>query len=68
MGESTVRQAVSKLAWGVLENEELMLKFLRQLTKKDAKKISEIHNNQHGIPGMIECVDCMHVPWEHCPN
>ena len=37
MEESTVRQAVSKLAWGILENDQLMLKFLRQLSKKDPK-------------------------------
>ena len=39
MGKSTVRQAVSKLARGVLEYEELTLKFLRQLSKKMQKKI-----------------------------
>ena len=67
MGESTVRQAVSKLA-EILNNEEVMAKYLRKLTKCDAMKVSELHNNQHGIPGMIGCLDCMHVPWENCPN
>ena len=32
------------------------------------QKKSEIHNNQHGILGMIGCIDCMHVPWENYPN
>ena len=48
--------------------DEITEKYLRKLTKSDAKKVSELHNNQHGVPGMIGCLDCMHVPWEHCPN
>ena len=68
MGKSTVRLAVSKFARGVLQIDEITEKYLRKLTKSDAKKVSELHNNQHGVPGMIGCLDCMHVPWENCPN
>ena len=59
MGESTVRQAVSKLAWGVLENQDITAKFLQSLTKSDAKKVFKIHNNQHGVLGMIVLIVCM---------
>ena len=45
MGESTVRHAVLKFARGVLQINEITKKYLRKLTKSDAKKVSELHNN-----------------------
>ncbi len=38
------------------------------MKQSDAAKVSELHNKKHGVPGMIGCLDCMHVPWENCPN
>ena len=59
---------MSKLAWGFLKNQDITAKFLRSLTKSNVKKVSKIHNNRHEVPGMIGCLDCMHVPWENCPS
>ena len=68
MGKSTVHHAVSKFARGVFQIDEITEKYLRKLMKSDAKKVFELHNNQHGMSGMIGCLDWMHVPWENCPN
>lgn len=27
----------------------------------------ELHNNQHGVAGMVGSLDCMHVGWKNCP-
>ncbi len=68
MGESSVREAVSRLARGVTQNKELSQKFLRQMTKSDARNVAKLHKNQHGVNGMAGCLDCMHIHWENCPN
>ncbi len=38
------------------------------MKQSDAAKVSELHNKKHGVPGMIACLDCMHVPQENCLN
>ena len=68
MGESTTRQAVSKLARGVFNNNTIMEKYMRTMKQSDAAKVSKLHNKKHGVPGMIACLDCMHVPQENCPH
>ncbi len=67
MGESAARLAVSNLARGVFNNNDVMEKYMRKITQSNAAKGSDVHNNKHGVPGMIGCLDCMHVPWENCP-
>ncbi len=68
MGESSAWQAVSKLARGVFNNNDIMEKFMRSMTQTDAAMLLELHKNKHGVPGMIGCLDCMHVTWENFPN
>ncbi len=41
--------------------------FLRYFTKSDAKNMTMLHKNQHGVKGMAGCLDCMHIQWENCP-
>ena len=41
---------------------------MRSMTQTDAAMLLELHKNKHRVPGMIGCLDCMHVPWENCLN
>jgi len=66
MGESSVREGVSRLARGVVENKEVSHNFLRYMTKSDAKNVTMLHETQHGVKGMAGCLDCMDIQWENC--
>ena len=39
------------------------------MTRSDARRLSALHKAVlvHGIFGMIESLDCMHVGWKNCP-
>jgi hypothetical protein len=38
-----------------------------QMSRADAKRLSDMHSFHHGIPGMVGSIDCMHVGWQLCP-
>ncbi|XP_035830076.1 uncharacterized protein LOC118479581 [Helianthus annuus] len=43
-------------------------RYLRTPTWDDLQKIYEVHSMQHGLPGMIGSLDCMHWHWDNCPT
>ncbi|GJT31199.1 ALP1-like protein [Tanacetum coccineum] len=42
--------------------------FLRRPTATDIQKTYELHEEKHGLPGMLESIDCMHWDWKNCPK
>ena len=42
--------------------------FLSLPTTQQLNSILALHNNQHGINGMIGLLDCMHCKWKKCPK
>ena len=36
--------------------------------KNDVKQILQLHEEVHGIKGMMGSFDCMHAPWKTCPK
>ena len=34
--------------------------------EEGAKRVSLLHEDVHGIPGMLGLLDCMHVHWKNC--
>ena len=66
MGESTARLCVSKFTRGIVECPEIADVYLRAMTKSDAKRVAGMHNEQHGINGMVGSLDVMKVPWGNC--
>jgi hypothetical protein len=42
--------------------------YLRQPTSIDLQRIEKLHNHQHGVPGMLGSLDCMHLIWKNCPK
>ena len=42
--------------------------YLQLPTKNDVKQILQLHEEVHGIKGMMGSLDCMHVPWKNCPK
>ncbi|GJX46113.1 putative nuclease HARBI1 isoform X2 [Tanacetum coccineum] len=43
-------------------------KFLRRPTVTDIQKTYELHEEKHGLPGMLRSIDCMHWDWKNCPK
>ncbi|XP_048600013.1 uncharacterized protein LOC106372888 [Brassica napus] len=41
--------------------------YLRRPTKEDLQRLLYI-GEQHGFPGMIGSIDCMHWEWKNCPT
>ncbi|GJS46282.1 ALP1-like protein [Tanacetum coccineum] len=43
-------------------------KFLRKPTAADIEKTYQLHEQKHGLPGMLESIDCMHWDWRNYPK
>lgn len=67
MGESTARLCLKELAKVVSHSETLKEKYFRPMNRSDARRAVALHEENHGISGMIGSIDCMHVPWQNCP-
>ncbi|GJV10900.1 ALP1-like protein [Tanacetum coccineum] len=42
--------------------------FLRRPTATDIQKTYQLHEEKHGLPGMLGSIDCMHWDWKNCPK
>jgi hypothetical protein len=67
MGEETGRRCLYFLTEYIASDEELQQRYLRRMNRSDARRLSELHQERHGIKGMIGSLDCMHVFWRTCP-
>ena len=67
MSLTTGTQCVKKLVNIIATEPSLRNQFLRRMTRDDAKRISDMHYEKHGVRGMIGSLDCMHVFWRCCP-
>ena len=67
MGETTGRMCMKRLARVLASSDELTSVFLRSMSRADAKRITQLHLEKHGVDGMIGSLDCMHIGWKNCP-
>nr|GEX52794.1 hypothetical protein [Tanacetum cinerariifolium] len=42
--------------------------FLRNPTRMDIEKTYQLHEQKHGLLGMLESIDCMHWEWKNRPK
>ncbi|GKA52103.1 putative nuclease HARBI1 isoform X2 [Tanacetum coccineum] len=42
--------------------------FLRRPTATDIQKTYQLHEEKHGLPGMLGSIDCMHWDWKNFPK
>ncbi|GKE02055.1 Toll/interleukin-1 receptor domain-containing protein, partial [Tanacetum coccineum] len=40
--------------------------YLRKPTAADIEKTYQLHEQKHGLPGMLGSIDCMHWDWRNC--
>ena len=68
MGESTANKCLRVFTDIISSNYTLNNDYMHQMTRDDARKASQLHEEIHGLPGMIGSLDCMHVYWRACPT
>ena len=61
MGDSTACLCVSKFCGGIFNNKNICDTYLWSMTKADARRISKMHSEKHGINGMLGFHDCMQI-------
>ncbi|GKA03588.1 ALP1-like protein isoform X1 [Tanacetum coccineum] len=42
--------------------------YLRRPSLEDIEKTYALHEEKHGLPGMLGSIDCMHWDWKNCPK
>lgn len=65
MGESTQRLCLNNFNMCVMDL--FMHEFLRTPTWSDMQHIYQLYERQHGFPGMLGSIDCMHWAWKNYP-
>ena len=68
MGISTAHECLKHFASIISQDGDLNLRYRRRMNRADARKLSDLHFFQHGVPGMVGSLDCMHVCWRLCPK
>ncbi|KAJ0567004.1 putative harbinger transposase-derived protein [Helianthus annuus] len=66
MAEKTTRDTLEHFCRGIIDLYGA--RYLRTPTWDDLQKIYEVHSAEHGLPGMIGSLDCMHWRWDNCPT
>jgi len=67
MGESTGNQCLSKLCVGIVTSPKFSNLYLCTPTKSDAKRIVQLHKDEHNIDGMLGSLDVTKIHWPSCP-
>ncbi len=67
MSITTARLCLLKFCRIISTDDSLLSVFARAMTRSDARKVSAVHEEIHGIAGMLGSLDCMHVFWKNCP-
>jgi hypothetical protein len=67
MGRNTTTECIKAFFSAILADPELRGTYLRSPTRADAKRITGLHKEKHGVDGMLGSLDCMHVLWKNCP-
>ena len=67
MGETTGRLCLTEMCRSIAGSAELRAVFLRSYSRDDARRVTKMHHEQHGAPGLLGSLDCMHVGWRLCP-
>jgi Plant transposon protein len=67
MGDSTGIECFKKLVKGIHQSTTFRDTYMRVMTRSDAKRVCQVHLDNHGVDGMIGSLDCMHIGWKNCP-
>ncbi|KAJ0432350.1 putative harbinger transposase-derived protein [Helianthus annuus] len=66
MSEKVSRDSLEYFCQGVIRIYGK--RYLRRPTWSDIQQIYEVHEQVHGLPGMLGSIDCTHWSWGNCPT
>jgi Plant transposon protein len=67
MAPNTFTEGLKAFFRALKADSALQGQYMRAPTKSDIKRITDLHERVHGVPGMLGCLDCLHVYWKNCP-
>jgi Plant transposon protein len=67
MAPNTFTEALKAFFRAVKADSVLQGQYMRYPSPSDIKRITAQHQRVHGVPGMLGCLDCLHVFWKNCP-
>jgi Plant transposon protein len=67
MAPGTFTEGLKALFRALKKATDLKDHYMRSPSPSDIKRITEQHQRVHGVPGMLGCLDCLHVYWKNCP-
>mgnify|MGYP000260874272 FL=1 len=67
MARNTTSECLKSFFEAIAIDKDLKATYLRVPTDADVRRISKLHEEKHGIPGMLLSLDCLHVLWKNCP-
>ena len=67
MARNTTSECLKAFFEAITNDNDLKATYLRVPSVADVRRISELHEEKHGIPGMLLSLDCLHVLWKNCP-
>jgi len=65
MGETTIYDTVKKFARAIIKTYKS--RYLRPPNEAETARLLQ-HSADHGFPGMLGSIDCMHWAWDKCPT
>ncbi len=66
MSQTTERLCLLKICCIVSSDNDLQSIYARRMTRNDARRLSLLHKDVHGIVGMVGSLDFMHLGWKNC--
>jgi Plant transposon protein len=66
IGETMVHYCLKYFCQCIRADAQLQQRFMRPMNREDARRVSQMHHVQHGAPGMMGSLDCMHAYWKIC--
>jgi hypothetical protein len=67
MGEKTMNDSILRFCAILATDVEVRSKYLRRMLPSDARQVSAMHKEVHGVEGMVGSLDCVHIGWKNCP-
>lgn len=66
MSENAIRVGCENFCASLLSTP-LKDKYLRPMSRSDARRVADLHERKFGTPGCMGALDCMHWIWDMCP-
>jgi hypothetical protein len=61
MAPNTFTEGLKAFFRALKADKALHEQYMRAPTKSDIKRITDLHEKVHNVPGMLGCLDCLHV-------